>query len=75
MRYNDGEGTEKGDDVAGSSNLRDDRSTEPTDSTQEAVDGPQQRVDVLHLRRDFETLVDYVTGPVRADHDVYTFEL
>lgn len=30
---------------------------------------------VPQLRRDFETLVDYVTGPASAEHDVYTVEL
>jgi hypothetical protein len=30
---------------------------------------------VPQLRRDFETLIDYVTGPASADHAVYTVEL
>jgi hypothetical protein len=30
---------------------------------------------VPQLRRDFETLVDYVTGPASAEHEVYTVEL
>ena len=30
---------------------------------------------VPQLRRDFETLVDYVTGPTSAEHDVYRVEL
>lgn len=30
---------------------------------------------VPQLRRDFETLVDYVTGPASAEHAVYTVEL
>lgn len=30
---------------------------------------------VPHLRRDFESLVDYVSGPDSATHDVYTVEL
>ncbi len=30
---------------------------------------------VPQLRRDFETLVEYVSGPASAEHDVYTVEL
>ena len=36
---------------------------------------PNTETIVPQLRRDFETLVDYVSGPDSANHDVYTVEL